>query len=514
MSHSELSSTSNQIVGVVGAGTMGQGIAQLFSTAGCQVLLFDTDQNKTESALKEITRLIYRKVEKSAITEETAQQILERVVIIGDKALFKEASIVIEAVVEDLQIKLALFKQLEAIVGNQTVLATNTSSLSVNQIAAQCTVPERVMGLHFFNPVPLMKLVELIKPDHVAEKYVSYVSQLVTRTGHAVVEVNDTPGFLVNHAGRAFSTEGLKMLQERVADCATLDALIKESGGFPMGPFELLDLTGLDVSLPVMEQVYGSYYQEPRLRPSELAKRRLNAGLLGRKSGQGFYDYSADPGNTATDDNQNHDTGDSDPALTVCIAAEEKYQARLQDWCESMDILVSNDAELILVTPLGQDVSTLCAEKNLDPKKVIGIDVLFGLESHVTLATNPLTCPELASRLSIKIKAGGKNASVIRDSAGLVMQRLVAVIVNTACEMAQYGVASPDDIDKAVTIALGYPKGPFALGDSVGSNTMLTLSHNLYQTTGDPRYRPSIWLRQRGQLSMSLMQQDRNRQQD
>ncbi len=278
-------------LGIVGTGAMGRGIAQLAAQAGLQVMLFDVKEGAVNEAKTFINGLWQRSAEKQRITREQAQQYSERLIAASELAALAPCDIVVEAIVEKLAAKQGLFSDLEAIVSQQAVLATNTSSLSVTAIAATCQHPERVIGFHFFNPVPLMKIAEVIPGLRTATDVTQRVSALGEAMGHFTAQATDTPGFLVNHAGRAFGTEALRILGESVADPATIDRIMVDQGGFRMGPFTLLDLTGLDVSHAVMESVYHQYYEEPRFRPSPLTRQRLAAGLLGRKTGEGFYRY-------------------------------------------------------------------------------------------------------------------------------------------------------------------------------------------------------------------------------
>ena len=222
---------------------------------------------------------------------EAVERLLARIRPIDKLEDLADVDLVVEAIVERIEAKRDLMRALEAIVRPQAVIVTNTSSLSVTAIAAAARNPERVAGYHFFNPVPAMKLVEIIRGAHTDPGIEAALVELTGRFGHRAVLASDTPGFIVNHAGRAFGTEALGMLREGVASVPRIDAILRDAAGFRMGPFELMDLTGLDVSHPVMESVYNQYYQDPRYRPSVIAAQRMTAGLLGRKTGKGFYVY-------------------------------------------------------------------------------------------------------------------------------------------------------------------------------------------------------------------------------
>ena len=278
-------------IAVVGAGLMGRGIAQIAAQAGFDVAIYDVKPDAAAEARRAIAATLSMLAAKQKLTEDEAARATARIAVVADLGELSRVDLAIEAIVERLDAKQALFAALEAIVGKRCILATNTSSLSVTAIAAVCANPERVAGLHFFSPVPLMKLVEviggLLTDPHVVERLLAFGAAL----GHTPVRARDTPGFIVNHAGRGYGTEALRILGEGIADVATIDRVLTEGAGFRMGPFALFDLTGLDVSQPVMESIYHQYYEEPRFRPSPLGAQRLAAGVLGRKTGRGFYDY-------------------------------------------------------------------------------------------------------------------------------------------------------------------------------------------------------------------------------
>ena len=491
-------------VGIIGAGVMGRGIAQLMAQCGFNTLVFDLDPAASKDALASVVKVWQRLVEKGRMTAPDAKAARARLSRAGSLADFSQCDLVIEAIVERLDAKTALFAELEGIVAPHAILATNTSSLSVTEIAAACARPGRVAGLHFFNPVPLMKLVEIVAGERTEKDVTDALAALIARTGHRGVRVGDTPGFLVNHAGRAYTTEALKILAEGVAAPATIDAIARHAAGFRMGPFELLDLTGLDVSVPAMETIHRGFYQEPRLRPVEIGRRRLAAGLLGRKTGEGFYRYS-DSGERLPADIIEEPAG----ALPdrVAVAGTGWPAQRLRDWCASFSVDIVDPAPqtLTLVAPVGTDTSTESARLQTEPAWTIGIDVCFGLDSHRTLATCPATSPQAAGQALALARKDGVAASLVRDSAGLVLQRMVALIVNLSCDIAQQAIARPEDIDTAVRLGLAYPHGPLEWGDAIGPAIVLDILHGLLETTGDPRYRPSPWLSRRARLGLSLL---------
>jgi 3-hydroxybutyryl-CoA dehydrogenase len=497
------------VLGVVGAGAMGRGIAQVAAQAGVQVLLFDLQPGAAAEGRAAILAQLRTLQDKGKLSEaalEAAAGKLLPVPALGD---FAACDIVIEAIVEKLDVKRSLLASLDKIVGGDCILASNTSSLSVTAIAAGSAHPQRVAGFHFFNPVPLMKVVEVIDGALTGERTVQSLCDFAQRIGHRPVRARDTPGFIVNHAGRGYLTESLRIVQESVADFARVDEVLREAAGFRLGPFQLLDLTGLDVSQPVMESIYEQYYQEPRYRPSIIAARRLSAGLLGRKSGSGFYRYDGNtpaaapvpvpaPGVIAWSGPVWIDASDA-PSHALLSALATRCGALLETGERP-----SQDA-LCIVAPQGEDVSACASRRELDPARTVGIDTLLGCVGRLTLMTNPATGRTLATRAQALFAAGGQAVTLIDDSAGFIVQRVLATIVNIGCDIAQQGICSPADLDSAVVLGLGYPRGPLAWGDQLGARRVLAILRALQQSSGDPRYRPSPWLTRRAQLGLSLL---------
>jgi 3-hydroxybutyryl-CoA dehydrogenase len=414
--------------------------------------------------------------------------------------------VIVEAIVEDLDAKKSLFAALEAIARPDAILATNTSSLPVTAIAAGTKHPERVGGFHFFNPVPLMKIVEVIGGFHTDEAVVDYLLALGRQWGHTAVRAKDTPGFIVNHAGRGYGTEGLRLLTEGIATVPVLDAILRDTAGFRLGPCELLDLTGLDVSHPVMESIYRQYFDEPRFRPQVLTRQMLTAGALGKKTGHGFYRYDAEGKKQAIAEPPQRTLKPN----AVWISQERPELAeRIASLVAASGAMLESGARpsddaLCIVTPLGEDATTCCVREQLDARRTVGVEALFDTSRRRVVMSNPATNADYLAMACGVFNAAGVPVSVIRDSAGLVTQRVVAHIVNVACEIAQQGIAEPQDIDQAVTLGLGYPLGPLAWGDRLGANTVFTILNNLEQQTGDMRYRPSPWLQRRARLGLSL----------
>jgi 3-hydroxybutyryl-CoA dehydrogenase len=491
-------------LGVVGAGTMGRGIAQIAAAAGIRVRLSDAREGAAEEARAFIARMLERQVEKGLAADAQA---IERVQI-AETADLAACDLMVEAIVEDLAAKQRLFADLEQIVRDDAVLATNTSSLSVSAIAAACKRPDRVAGWHFFNPVPLMKLVEVIPGQHTAEPVVAALQGLALRMGHHPVRATDSPGFLVNHAGRGYGTEALRILAEGVASPVAIDRILREAAGFRMGPFELFDLVGIDVAHAVMESIYRQFYDEPRFRPQPLLRRLVDAGLLGRKSGAGFYRYV--DGRAQAPAEPPPPPGPRRPIWLGAGEEADRLELRklIAEAGFALDEAKAPSPESVcLVMLVGSDATHAARAQQLDARRTVAIDPLFGFAGRLTLMATPVT-ERAALDCAHAALAASRPVSVIRDSAGFVAQRVLAHIVNIGCDIAQQRVASPADIDAAVRLGLGYPRGPLELGDWLGPARIVAILRGLHDAYGDPRYRPSPWLTRRAGLGISLTTDD------
>ncbi len=501
-----------QIVAVIGAGAMGRGIIQLFAQSGHTVKFFDTSEAAVTAAHAFVSDMLRSKVDKGRMSQSEVDQAIANLVPCAALGDIADCNVVVEAVLEDLEVKQSLFAQLEKVVSSSAILASNTSSLLVTDIAASCEHPERVAGLHFFNPVPAMRVVEIISAVRTADATVEQLRALIDTTTHRAVLAQDQPGFLVNHAGRGLYTEGLRILEEQVASHDQIDTLMREAAGFRMGPFELLDLTGLDVSSKVMQSIYDQFQQEPRFRPSSLIPPRVAAGLFGRKTHEGWYQYGPDA--QAPGDQEKG----SFPPLTensrVWIdPTVDRYDDLIEKVTQARAAVAqtADNATLLLIQPWGIDVSQACADLGLDARLCVALDPLPALDQHRTLMLSPITGIQAKNDALALLSDGGAPVTVINDSPGFVVQRILATIVNIGTNIAQRGIASPDDIDDAVRIGLGYPQGPLALGDSIGPEKVMAILEGMQRVTGDPRYRPSQWLRRRALLGESLLTPETSR---
>ncbi len=498
-------------VGIVGTGAMGRGIAQIAAQAGSTVMLFDTQAEAVAKAREALGAQWDKLVDKGRLEAAQAnahKQHLKPATALTDLA---GCDLVIEAIVERLDVKKALFAELEGIVAPDAVLATNTSSLSVTAIAADLKRPAQFAGYHFFNPVPLMKVVECIAGLKTDPAVCQALAEYARQMGHTPVQAEDTPGFIVNHAGRGYGTEALRIVSEGVADFATIDRILKDQVGFRLGPFELFDLTALDVSHPVMESIYRQYNEEPRYRPSVITAQRLAGGVVGKKRSEGFYQYVDGVAQVAPEPPVPQVAEMPPVWVSTRAARRAELLQLLKDLGARIETGQSPSPQaLTIVAPLGFDITTVAVVERLDPARTVGIDMLVDDKAtkRRVLATNPATRSDMRDAAHALFARDGKAVSVIRDSGGFVTQRVVATIVNIASDMCQQRVCSPQDLETAVTLGLGYPLGPLAMGDKYGPANILEVLFNMQTVYGDPRYRPSPWLRRRGAIGLSLMHEE------
>jgi len=401
--------------------------------------------------------------------------------------------VVIEAIIERLDAKQSLFKALEDVVAPDAVLATNTSSLSVAAIALGCKHRERVCGLHFFNPVPLMKLVEVISAPATSELTMEIATALSKTIGKVPVRVKDGPGFLVNLAGRAYATEGLHIVQENVADPAIVDRIMRDACGFRMGPFELMDLTGIDVNFQATSYIYQGYQHDVRLKTTTLHELMFNAGLYGRKTGQGFYAYGAD----------------TPPAPAPAAAAPGGFAATLAEAAAGFDVLrrdygLTEGGDTVLAAPMGEDASTLAARLGIDPARLVALDLIALDRKHVTLMAPLGGSEERLAAVALWLRGHGLTVEIIKDSPGFVAQRILAMVANLGCELAQIGIGTPQDIDLAMKLAQNYPRGPLEWAAHLGPANVHGILTAIQAITGSDRYRPSLWLRRRALLNRPI----------
>ena len=481
-----------QKLGVVGAGPMGSGIAQIGLQAGMEVVLYDLDQEALKNAAQTVFGFIEKLEGKGRLDAGTTENARSNFVLAASMDDFAGCDFVVEAIVERLEPKQKLFAALEKVVSPDTVLATNTSSLSVAAIAQGCNKKDRVCGLHFFNPVALMKLVEVIKAPATSGIVVERATTLSKQIGKTPVTVKDGPGFLVNLQGRALALEGLAIAQEQVAEPAVIDRIMRDGGGFRMGPFELMDLTGIDVNYAATTFIYEGYQHDPRLKTTTSHALMADAGRYGRKTSQGFFDYEGHEGwppSPAASENP----AELRPTIAGDNGRFDELGAAMR-WEKGKDVT--------LIAPVGEDCATACARLQLDPETTVAVDFTAFEARHLTVMAaiggNPIS-----GKVADWLRGGGYTVEIIADSPGFVLQRILGMIANLGCELAQIGVGSPEDIDLAMKLAQNYPKGPIEFAEWLGVSQTHEIMRQLQAITGSDRYRPSLWLRRRAQLGLS-----------
>jgi len=486
-------------LGVVGAGAMGSGIAQVALTGGLAVILSDADAAQLDKARAALFARIDRLAEKRELKPELAAEAKARLTLAREVGALARCGVVVEAIVEDIEAKRKLFRMLEEVVGVDAILASNTSSIPIAAIAAACRHRRRVAGMHFFNPVPLMRLVEVIAAADTDPAIVEVLAELGKRMGRTPVTVKDAPGFLVNFGGRAYYQEALHILQESVTTPEDIDLVMRECCGFRMGPFELLDLTGMDVNYPVSEIVLKGYGYDPRVKTTPLHANMHLAGRLGRKTGHGFYRYDAEgrklsgppvPLPSATKPARVILPEPNEGLVSLAVAAGVEAQAP------------DDGASPIVVSPWGEDCTAATLRLGLDPRRTVAVDLSHDTSKRVTQMMAPSGDAASGGAVAAMLAAAGRAVTRIKDSPGFIAQRITAMVANIGCEMAQMGLAGPADIDKAMQLGLNYPLGPFGFAERMGVRTTYEIMRQLFEITGSDRYRPSLWLRRRALLRL------------
>jgi 3-hydroxybutyryl-CoA dehydrogenase len=519
-------------IGVLGAGTMGAGIAQLACRSGARTLLHDPIPEALARGVEKLKAGLAKEAEKGRLSAEEADAAAERLQAVDGLDDFAPCDLVIEAVPERLELKHELYARLSEIVSEESVLASNTSSLLVTAIAAAATHPERVVGMHFFNPAPLMKLLEVVAGEQSSERALQVAHATGEAMGKTVIRATDGPGFLVNRCNRPFGLEALRLLQERIADVETIDRICRMEGGFRMGPFELMDLVGVDTGLEISKSFYAQSFGEPRWRPSQIAARYVAAGLHGRKSGRGYYTYTSDDTGRLRYREEDPEppsdlggegvvviSGASELADELRHAAEEAgyevrsprdpaggvFPALIVDCNPQLPARRVPDAELGRPDrrgapkhlPQGGVHLVLCATGSLSllapSGSAVGFHALPPLRSAslIELTRNEASSPLAATRAERFFHALGKHVAWVGDAPGLVLGRIVCQIINEAAFALGEGVGGARDIDLGMVLGLSHPRGPFEWADAIGLDHVVGVLEGLCSEYREERYRPA-----------------------
>jgi 3-hydroxybutyryl-CoA dehydrogenase len=492
------------VIAVVGSGAMGSGIAQVAATAGHQVLLFDTRAEAADKAIDGIKATYAKLVEKGRMGAVEADLAGERLKRIGSLQEAAKAALVVEAIVENLDAKRALFGELETIVGDDCILATNTSSISVTAIAAKLRRPERLVGMHFFNPVPLMALVEVISGIATDKAVADTTYATAEAWGKNPVHAKSTPGFIVNRVARPYYAEALRLLLEQAGDPATIDAVLRDCGGFRMGPFELMDLIGHDVNFSVTNSVYDAYFGDPRFTPSILQQELVNAGFLGRKTGRGFYRYGEGVDKPAVHTEAPQAKPDSvaliggESSLLAPLAARlaaAGFELPRHEAFEGTPGFLCAGAAVYLTD--GRTATERAAE-SWHPDTVI-YDLLLdaGKASRIALARADQCSDAAYDAVVGMFQAAGFAVTRLDDVPGMAVMRTVAMLANEAADAVNQGVCSAAAVDIAMQKGVNYPRGPLAWADSIGLQQVVTVLAHLATSYGEDRYRVSPLLRRK-----------------
>ncbi len=484
------------VVAVIGAGAMGAGIAQVAAAAGHPVKLFDTRPDAAAQAIAGLRAQFDKLAAKGKLSQEAAQAAGARLVAVAQLADLADAGLVVEAIVESLPIKQGLYAELENIVAADCIFGTNTSSISVTAIGAALQRPERLAGLHFFNPAPLMALVEVVSGLATDRAVADTLFATAAAWGKTPVHAKSTPGFIVNRVARPYYAEGLRLLAEGAADCATLDAVMREAGGFRMGPFELMDLIGHDVNFAVTRSVWNAFFNDQRFLPSLIQQELVDAGFFGKKSGRGFYDYRAGASLPAP---ATADARAQPADITLCgdSAAANALAQRLTQAGVTFARSASPDGRIaqadgaVLFVTDGRSATQRACESGLANTVLIDLALDYGKATRLALASAPTCAPAALDAALGLLQTSGFKVSQLADIPGLAVMRTVAMLANEAADAVNQGVCSAAAADAAMRLGVNYPQGPLAWAEQIGLPAVRDVLAHLGASYGEDRYRIS-----------------------
>ena len=491
-----------RVVAVIGAGAMGAGIAQVAAQAGHTVRLLDAREGAAEQAIANIRKMFGKLADKGRMSAEQAEAAGARLLPAASNQEFADAALVGDAIVENLDVKRKLCAELEDIVAADAILATNTSSISVTAIGAALKRPQQLVGMHFFNPAPLMKLVEVVSGLATDRQVAEIIYDTSVAWGKTPVHAKSTPGFIVNRVARPYYAESLRLAGEGAADIATLDAVLREAGGFRMGPFELMDMIGHDVNFAVTKSVWNAFYNDQRFLPSLMQQDLVDAGFLGRKTGRGFYDYAE---------------GADKPQPQTAAAVAAPAGIVLHGECPLAQALASRLQQAGVaftqqpaqadgrVAQIGDTALYLTDGRTatqrahaLGCNKLVLVDLALDYTQATRLAVAAALQADAAAVQAVTglLQAAGYAVSVLRDVPGLPVMRTVAMLANEAADAVNQGVCDVDSTDVAMQLGVNYPRGPLAWARQVGLEQVRTVLAHLAQFYGEDRYRVSPWIQQ------------------
>jgi 3-hydroxybutyryl-CoA dehydrogenase len=503
---------SEAIVAVVGSGTMGVGIAQLAAVAGHRVVLYDIRPEALTKAAESLKTGIQRLVDKAHISAIEGDRVVDRITLAQSLSELGSAGMVIEAVAEDLQVKGVLFSDLEAIVTKECILASNTSSLSITAIASYVKVPERVVGMHFFNPVQAMQLVEVVRGLATSEMCAQATYATAARWGKVPVYTKSTPGFIVNRVARPYYAEGLRLLNERAGTPATIDTVMRDAGGFRMGPFELMDLIGHDTNLAVTKSMFEAYFCDPRFTPSVIQQELVDARYLGRKSGRGFYQYGADVLPPAAilepvrSCSERVSLMGEDPFVSAVRQRLHRVVGITRNF-EAEDAVVKIGKAILALTD-GRTASQRATDTGFANTVVVDLALDFSTTKTIAVARAAACSDEAFHGAVGMLQAAGYAVIRLRDLPGLAVMRTVAMLVNEAADVVNQGVCSVADLDAAMEKGVNYPRGPLAWADIIGVKRIQMILRNIYNFYGEDRYRISPLLNGMALCGRTFVEQD------
>ena len=488
-------------IAVIGAGTMGIGIAEVAASCKQHVKVFDLNHDFAIKSKQKVADRLASRVQRGKISQELREQILNNIQIIEKIEDVADCQLVIEAIIEDLAIKQKLFQQLQNICAGNTLFASNTSSISITAIASVLQKPENMIGLHFFNPAPVMQLVEVIAGMKSSQENLNLGLELCQFWQKTAVLTKSTPGFIVNRVARPFYGEALKMLQEQVADANTIDTIMQATG-FRMGPFRLMDLIGIDINLAVSKTVYAAMYNDPRYRPSLIQEEMVAANMLGKKTSLGFYAYDS----TTAKPPQIEFAEEKNAAKIVSISRDCGQLHELANLIKNNEAIICTEHdkgaclqvnECAILMTNGQTCEQRLAE--IAEKNICQVDLCLDYtQSEIIHLTFDANCPATIQEHIIGLmQLLGKKVLITEDLPALIAMRTVCLLINEAADAIENGVCHENDVDLDMQKGVNYPIGLITWANKIGINHVVTVLDNLQLWFGDDRYRASAWLRKR-----------------